>query len=52
MLGFGIGFSFIWEVIGLVWFQKISIPTPRKVNGNSKRGGGGGGKGSKAQFFN
>jgi len=26
-------------------FQKISIPTPRKVNGNSKR------EVSKAQFF-
>ena len=29
-----------------MWFQKISIPTPRKVNGNSKGEGG-----SKAQFF-
>ena len=25
-----------------VWFQKISIPPPRKVTGNSKGGGGGG----------
>ena len=29
-----------------MYFRKISIPTPRKVNGNSKGEGG-----SKAQFF-
>ena len=30
---------------GLVWFQKISIPPPRKITGNSE-GEGGGVKGS------
>jgi len=30
-----------------VLFQKLSIPSPRKINGNSNRGGGL----SKAQFF-
>jgi len=30
-----------WLNIGLiVYLQNISIPTPRKVNGNSKGGGG------------
>ena len=33
-------------------FQKISIPTPRMVIGNSEKGGGGGGGGvSIAQVF-
>ena len=27
---------------GLVWFQKISIPPPREIIGNSEGGGGGG----------
>ena len=31
---------------GLVWFQKISIPPPREIIGNSEgEGGGGGGRG-------
>ena len=28
---------------GLVWFQKISIPPPREIIGNSEGEGGGGG---------
>ena len=34
----------------IVQFQKISIPTPRKVNGNSKGNWGGGGGASKEQL--
>ena len=30
-----------------MWFQKISIPPPRKVNGSSEEGGGGALKGPK-----
>ena len=29
--------GFYWNV----WFQKISIPLPQKISGNSKGGGGG-----------
>ena len=32
-------------IICIVRFQKISIPTPRMVIGNSEEGGGGGGGG-------
>ena len=34
--------GFYWNV----WFQKISIPLPQKISGNSEGGGGGGVKGS------